>query len=238
MARSLLEKAREERTLDRRGYPCTLGQLFPHADPRSPAMWRLAIIRDDLDFEVNGVAIPEEADAAERVWQHSYFLRRLSISILEAKNVFVAEMEPMLNESGGLLGGGMREPVVALASRLREIEPMIKPLRDALGAHVRPNNANPDKTSETYDVLGLRAHAKWEGTITLNRVSLIGTTYREFTQAAYLFAWPDVTDDDALVKHAAEFQPMITRATAEVARAIDGVLYAFWMDLKAFTPLR
>jgi hypothetical protein len=238
MARTLLDKAREERTLDRRGYQSTLGRLFPLADPRSPAMWRLAIIRDDIDFEVNGVAVPEEADD-ERMWQHGYFLRRLSVSILEAKNVFVGELAPMLKESAGLLGGVMREPVENLAAELQRIEPMIAPLRDAFGAHVRPNNANPDrKTTEAYDVRGLRTHANWEATVTLNKLTPIGTTYREFTKMAYLFAWPEVVDEATLMKHATELQPLIAKASADVAAAIDGVLYAFWLDLKAIAPLR
>ena len=41
--------------VNRRGYRRTFGRLFPADNPHSAAMWRLAIIRDDIDFEIEGV---------------------------------------------------------------------------------------------------------------------------------------------------------------------------------------
>jgi hypothetical protein len=143
MARRLIERAKQERRLDRRGYRCTLSRLFPHGDPRSPAMWRLAIIRDDLDHEVQSMVAPSDADD-EAPWNHSYYLRRLCISLLEAKSVFDADLGPMLKNANGPLREVMRKPIASLSGRLAKSEPMIRNLRNALGAHVRPNDANPE----------------------------------------------------------------------------------------------
>jgi hypothetical protein len=55
-------------------YKRRFGQLFPEDNQLSPLMLRLMIIRDDLDFEIQGIVLRDEDDA-ERVWQHTYFLR-------------------------------------------------------------------------------------------------------------------------------------------------------------------
>jgi hypothetical protein len=239
MARSLLDKAKEDRRLDRRGYKSTLGRLFPHKDPRSPAMWRLAIIRDDLDHEVQSMVAPFDTDDDEGPWTHAYYLRRLCVSLLEAKNVLDTEVGPTLKKSRGPLRDVLRKPIAKLSAGLAKIEPTLRPLRDALGAHVRPNDANPDRSnSESYDVRGLRAHAEWPAKITFNKLTPVGTSYRGFTAISFLFAWPDVTDHESLLERANTFYEPIAVLSSEVAMAIDGVLYAFWLDLKAIAPMR
>jgi hypothetical protein len=87
-------------TVDLRSYPRLLDQLFPPENPYSPCMWRLAIIRDDIDWELNNQIVATKRAATTNdfaaLWEFGYFLRRLSISVLEAKHVFDRDITRML----------------------------------------------------------------------------------------------------------------------------------------------
>jgi hypothetical protein len=243
MAKDFVEFAKEQGLrLDRRGYQRTLGRLFPHDNPYSPAMWRLAIIRDDIDRELCGIGLPSESDD-DRVWEHGYFLRQLSVSVLEAKSLIDHDVSKMLKDRP--LKNTRHEVVVERVAELRtqlaQAEELLRPIRNGLGGHVRPNRANPEKdtgATESYDVRGLRTHAEWPGTITRNKTSSIGTSYREFTKIAILFVWPEVMDDVSLMKKLAEFTPRVVQTTAMLQAGIDGVLFAFWLEIGAMEPMR
>jgi hypothetical protein len=122
-------------------------------------MLRLMIIRDDLDFEVNGLVLRDEDDI-ERVWQNTYFLRRISSSVCEAQNVlrqpeFVKFIEEEWKQT--VLDIKIKEATKELA----ELNQLLGPLRNELGGHVRPGEA----------VAGLRTHKDWSAVIVRNLAS-------------------------------------------------------------------
>jgi hypothetical protein len=225
---------------DRRGYPRRLGKLFPCENPYSPAMWRLAIIRDDIDREVEGTFLPGMPHEDPN-WEHAYFLRRISISVLEAKNLIVHDIPKMLEEQP--LQKSRHDFVVekirTLQTLLAEADELLEPFRQGIGGHVRPNNANPEReTTDAYEVRGLRTLAAWPGTLTLDRNTEFGTSYRDFTKLSILFVWPEVTDDDSLKRKLEVFIPKVGAVASALQAMIDGILYAFWLEIGALDPTR
>jgi hypothetical protein len=135
----------------------------------------------------------------------------------------------------------LSEGIAKLQVQLTEAKELLGPIRDGLGGHVRPNNANPDKAKEgveSYETRGLRELAEWPGVVTLNTTTPLGTSYRQFTVTALLFTWVDVRDDKALEKKLEEFQPKVMDVTTSLLAAIDGVLYAFWLAIGVIEPIR
>jgi hypothetical protein len=225
-----------------------LVQLFPPENVDSPKMWRLAIVRDDIDWECDSM---REATARAAIngdpeahWQFAYYLRRLSVSMLEAKRIFdagdsgsdgitrklklQARLHPHRRE--------FYQAIVRLTTKLAKVERLLLPIRNSIGAHVRPNDANPDKATESYEVRGLRAHGGHRGEIHLNKASAFGTSYREFTRLAPFFCWPEVVDSESLQRKLPEFIQPVVETTRHVIAGIDAVLYAFWLDIRAFPP--
>jgi hypothetical protein len=223
---------------DLRHFTRKLRELFPYDNEYSAALWRLAVVRDDIDRELDGIAIPADADE-ERVWEHCYFLRRLTVSILEAKSLIDQQVSKMLKYQARRNSGRarMHEAVKALMERLSDAEALLRPMRDAFGGHVQPNAANPDpNTTESYDVRGLRTYAESDVTVTFNTRSTLGTNYRNLTKVAYLHAWPDVVDAATLLARTDEFQAGL-RVVRGLLSTIDAVLYAFWIDRDVIEPI-
>jgi hypothetical protein len=224
--------------LDLISYALKLGDLFPSDDRSSPAMWRLAILRDDIGRELDGLVALDPQDD-EQVWEHVYFLRRLPVSILEAKGILEYEVSRTLKQQapGSKRHSDLHHAIGQVTAKLAALESLLKPVRNAMGAHVRPDSANPTKgSSESYEIRGLRSHAQRSGKITLNRGSGHGTSYRDFTKHSILFAWPEVTDDATFRAKAAEIFPRLIPIGIELVAAIDAVLMLFWLDVGAFGP--
>jgi hypothetical protein len=205
-------------------------------------MWRLAVVRDDIDREFDGITTPKTGEV-ERAWEHAYFMRRLSVSVLEAKSLFDHDISLMLEKDSlrGVDQDYVRGRLRELKTTLDAIEDLLRPVRVALGGHVRPNSANPAKSDaaiESYDVRGLRTYARAEGVVTLNRGAAIGTCYRDFTAFAFYFVWPEATTQAALRAKIEEFVPRVEDAVRQILSAIDGVLYAFWVHVGAMEPGR
>lgn len=233
--------------LDIETTPRTLLQLFPYGHERSPLMWRLAIVRDDIAFEFDGAAFAVGdaarsigSDHGEAMWRIGYFIRRLSVSVLEALN--------MLDAPGGVMQThqlqaeqyshreGLHRGLRDLRKKLGEVDKLLKPIRNSIGGHVRPNDANPKKgadATESIEVQGLRTHWNTPGNLQINRNPPLGTSYRDFTGIALQFAWPEVTEFEHLMTKLTTFFAPLVGATHHLLVAIDAVLYAFWLDIGA-----
>lgn len=200
-------------------YERTYGQLFPADNPLSPLMLRLMIIRDDLSFEMDGLILREDDDL-ERVWRNTYFMRRISSSIDEARNVL------RQREFGKFIKHQWKGTVVdartkVVEEELSDLNDLLGPLRNQLGGHVRPGEV----------VAGLRAHKDWRAVIVRNAASSYATTYRQFTMISPLFVWPEVIDRATYeAKHEA-LAIAVPKAVGALLSGIDGLLQAFWIEL-------
>jgi len=183
-------------------YERTYGQLFPADNPLSPLMLRLMIIRDDLDFEMNGIMLRDE-DGLERVWQNTYFMRRISSSVCEAQNVL------RQLEFGTFVKEQWKRTVVDV--KVKEVTKELGELNDLLGpelgGHVRPGEL----------VVGLRTHKDWKAVIVRNLASSYATTYRRFTMISPMFVWQEVVDQ---ATYAAKHEAL----ASAVPRAVGALL--------------
>ena len=201
-----------------------LQEFFPPDDPESAWLLRLMIIRDDLKFEVENLGLPEDADA-QRAWQTVYFLRRMTITLTEERAILGHNASRFLKRADGdahkVLSPHVRDTVNALDTFL----PPLEDVRNALGAHVRPQNV--EGAADDVEGKVLANHPKLEGTI-----HILGPTkdvsYRELSITALLFAWPDADDDEKIEQRNVQLQQAVLQSTGDVLRTIDALLGIHW----------
>jgi hypothetical protein len=221
----------------------TLVQLFPSDNPDSPTMWRLAIVRDDMGWEYdNQMASLSSAGAgdSDSFWEWVYFMRRMSVSVLEAKRIFDGAVTARFKKQARIHNHrkAFYESILEMTRKLDEVVKALAPIRNSIGAHVRPNDANPEKGTTPFEVRGLETHKASGGVVRLNgRGQMYGSSFRDFTKLSILFAWPEVTDNVGLRAMAATFIKPLAEATSHLLVAIDAVLYTFWLDIGAIPPL-
>src|SRR5260221_7424446 len=122
-----------------------LPQFFPPDDPDSYWLLRLAIIRDDLRYELHSLGL-NLTDGLEEVWRTSYFLRRISITLLEARSIFEWEIGRLTKHPPNRLFKAMTPRLRRAIAILTKAKSTLEQLRNAVGGHVRPQNSSADKT--------------------------------------------------------------------------------------------
>jgi hypothetical protein len=182
------------------------------------------IIRDDLAFEMNGLKLHAD-DGPERVWQTTYFLRRISVSLLEATSIFQhdvgAAIKRPTTDTMRKLAPLLRKAIKTVGKRRRALEA----LRNPIGAHVRPRNA--DKSIDVEKKV-LRQHPQFGGTAWIHPTELLKTSYRGLSQGALLLAWPDADDDERLESKQNELRAAIFETVPDLLQCIDALLMRHW----------
>lgn len=158
-----------------------LGDLLPADDPNSPWLFRLWILRDDIDFEVRGLAMEGDAEPI-KVWENFYFLRRLAVSICEVRNVWRKEVPT--NLAALELATEEHAEMERVSDIIERTAEALQPLRDALGGHVRLTNAVEGPDKPTFEERCLRNFADWTGPIAIGVDNPRLTTFRGLTSAA------------------------------------------------------
>jgi hypothetical protein len=209
-----------------------LNEFFPPDHPNTPWLLRLMVIRDDVHFELS--SIQEHIESAQS-WKVVYYLRRISVSLLEANCIFGHNFRIHLEWHQD----GKKGPVDPLLldlmplfqeaiSKVTELSEKLKGLRDSIGAHLRPDFAVKGGRDVIKTVL--ENHPKLDGD-----VKILGRTddvsYRGLSVFAPLFAWPDVDDDEKVVSRMREFNGAVLGASRAVNHAIDGILAHHWNSL-------
>src|SRR6059058_4628511 len=122
-------------------FKAKLRELFPPEHPDTSWLLRLAILRDDVAHERRCIAGTEGA-AVDSAWRSLYAVRRVSISI--------GEVDAILNwyKARERLKRADLAPETAAALKagrdaIRAAFHFLKPVRDAMGAHVNPESAIP-----------------------------------------------------------------------------------------------
>jgi hypothetical protein len=77
----------------------------------------------------------------------------------------------------------------------------------------------------------LRTHHGWTVAATLDLATSEHTNLRDVGMTAFLFAWPQLTDDEQLDTKHGEYRDALLTAARETMHATDALLYAFWSDL-------
>jgi hypothetical protein len=188
-------------------------------------MLRLAIIRDDLAFEVQSLPLTSES-SADDVWRTSYFVRRASVSLSEVSNIFRHEVTLLNGEAGAdpILRNAQKILNVAI-EELDQHRSTIEAVRNSVGAHVRPDNA-----ARSLDVAArvLANYPALIGEVDIDFVSLPSTSYRGITRNALLFAWPEVVTDEDFARAHRNLANAILRCAGRATEAIDLLLARHW----------
>jgi hypothetical protein len=212
--------------------PTRLGDMFPHDAHHSPWLYRLAVLHDDIRFELAELLLePDAPDIA--AWKTSYFLRRLSISIDEARHIWVKHVVNYLEEHRKRIPSEVDDRLIAAGKLLVETADKLRPVRNAVGAHVRPSNARPkeagngpqlsgEEAAEAFEREALRSFDDWEGPAQMSAVDVFDSTYRGLTITSAMFA-VGTRDLEALRKWHTELR--LIECCYTILNAIDLLIY-------------
>ena len=123
-------------------------QFFPPEHPHTPWLYRLAVLRDDLNYELENMTLKPDAPPLE-VWRCVYVLRGLVVTIHELKNIFANEVRLYMESLAGKIPRETTEWFEETRRVAEEANQAVLPIRDKLGGHVRPSN-----TSKGYPATG------------------------------------------------------------------------------------
>src|SRR5216684_1550382 len=77
-----------------------LDEFFPPDHPDTPWLLRLAVLRDDIAYEVDRISLKPGASPAD-VWISAYTLRKLAITVNEVKHAFTRDVQRWLKSKRG-----------------------------------------------------------------------------------------------------------------------------------------
>lgn len=205
----------------------SLSRMFPPDDGRSPWMVRLAIIRQDLRFEIAHLGVPDEP-TLDDYFRTSYFLRRISISLLEAENILGCDVGKLVKERRREFRPFRPDFVRALKklrARVTNARPVLEQVRNVIGAHVRLN--------EDLEVARqvLRTHGDRNVTVHIDGNTGQDTNLHDIAMTSFLFAWPTATDDASFTEKHEEYKVALIAAVHGVIQATDVLLFMFWSEL-------
>jgi hypothetical protein len=196
-----------------------LSTWFPSDDPIAAAVARLCILREDFYLEALALAadridILDENDAA---WRRIYFLRQLTVTLMEAKGAMIElQKSSDFRSALGKAGMGFREEVKQLVKILDAGE--LKQIRNNVGGHIGQKGMQ-----QVLKALDTEVEALLE----------VGTTHR---QTHYKFTSELMARMLTIHMHGKEdklvtFERIGTLMTVKLLDAIDRVITAY-CDLK------
>src|SRR5664279_377598 len=107
-----------------------LAELFPPENPATPWLIRFMIIRDDLQYEFQNM-LGATSEGKIDLWLYSYYLRRICISLWEARGILTTEAGKESKRAKDDLGRSLAPDVQAAATVLEDASKLLKPVRDA-----------------------------------------------------------------------------------------------------------
>ncbi|SRR5229473_2449172 len=225
-----------------------LGDLLPHGAPASPWLYRLLLLRDDLDFELRSLAMDKDAEPI-RAWENVYFLRRISVSIAELKSLWTRHVGRMVKRSK--LDPKATAEFIRIGKVITETAKKLEIVRNALGGHVRLSNADPhrprrrsrlgrwlmracwwlpDWEEDHFERQMLERFAEWRGPALLDMETGRRTNFRGITMTAILVA----TGTDDISKMRAWHETLaLPEACGDILHGIDAVIYLNARELTA-----
>jgi hypothetical protein len=211
-----------------------LGDLFPADDPDSSWLLRLAILRDDFEWEV--VPKGDRPGDATEVWLSVYSWRKLAITVGEVKNIFSHDLTQYLEARER---GWEPQMVLILRDAIKAVykaDEVLAPIRDGLGAHVRPSNAvqrekKPDPTPEI-----LRRHAEEHFEVVLDARTGEETSFCGVTSMAFMLAWPEATTQGEYVRLRTQMHQRFMACFNPIRHGIDLLFAIRWGEAGLLSP--
>ncbi len=210
-----------------------VGDLFPANDERSPWMFRLAVLRDDVDYEVKTLFSLRHDSSTADSWRTVYHLRRLTVTILEARDIFRAQVQPWVGRNKrdpGKVPPKMKKLVDFVVRKLVDAELYLEPIRNGLGGHVKPRSAHHGTAVvDTVEATVLENH---KDTVTTMIVSDDGesTAFHDLTTHALIWVWADVTTDQQYADKHWHLHQILLCCASSIRQAADELLLGFWRE--------
>jgi hypothetical protein len=205
-----------------------MADLFPVDNPATPWLIRLMIIRDDLQYEFQNML--RATDEGNRdLWLYSYFLRRICISLWEARSVLTTEAGKESKRAKDDLMRSLAPDVQAAVAVLEDVSKLLKPVRDAVSAHVRPRYA--DREPEAVEVRVVRNWESLEGEAQFCLADFEQSSCRSLTFTSVAFAWPDVDTVEKYKQRNMEMRDAVFSSMEKVIWTIDSLLIRHWWNL-------
>jgi hypothetical protein len=211
----------------------TLAALFPADHPDSEWLFRLMVLRQDIAYEFEQLGLAE-ADGPQAVWRCSYFVRKISVSLDEVRCIFVTDVQKSINHSRDDAALGLAPHIAHVRRQVEASHAVLSPIRNGLGAHMRPQNADSSSPTVFADVLRAFPALAGQASIDLERIS--DSAFHELAVNALVFAWPDVTSDGDHETRQDALQKAIFNAVPKVMGAIDALLVRHWWHLGLLKP--
>lgn len=199
-----------------------LGKVFPPDDPLSVPMLRLAVLREDVVFELLHLDANREAgdfDRGDVVCTVAYFVRRLAISISSIKDVLVGAQD-----IGKLLKHdddphGLLTDVKRARKAIEPLMRQLQPIRDKVSAHMNP----------TFCEKVVNNHAEVKGMMQFG-----DHVKSNFYRLPYMVAFyashgeVDLENKEQTEAQLRKVAKAIHAGTQNALEAIDGLLAHFW----------
>lgn len=127
------------------------------------------------------------------------------------------------------LGDYLRKAITAV----EEAAVIVEPIRNSIGAHLRPQNGDP--AGDSVEPRVLSNHKELGGIVRIAFDDPRQSNFRSLTLNSLLFAWPDVDSDDKHEQRHAEMQKALLAAVPKSLTAIDALLVRHWRNLGVLT---
>lgn len=199
-----------------------LAELFPADDPRTPWLLRLAMIGDDLRFELMSAFSLNKDSTADDTWKAAYFIRKITVTLSEAGNIFRSDVpawiKTLRNPDPRFL-----EAMKVVLKLVNETRPEIDRIRNGIGGHVRPDKIEklqPDETEKLFTKeagrFGAKILAPGGYTFHIDTASFRRSSYRSLTTHSFLFVWLE-----AMLVEKSESATMPPGAVPDVAKLVE-----------------
>jgi hypothetical protein len=106
---------------------------------------------------------------------------------------------------------------------------ILEPLRNAVGAHLRPQSVDPKGGGVEARVI---RNCSWlEGEASISLADFHQTTYRALTINSLTFAWPDLSTHEEHIQRHLDMRDTLLSCVSNVINSIDHLLIRHWWSL-------
>ncbi len=167
--------------------------------------------------------------SAKDVWKTTYFVRRVCVTLEEVRGL-AQEASKHGNQSKDKATRLVYGQLSALVKLLNRNTAVFAPVRNTVGAHLRPSNASKDKTVNVVEKV-LKNFPDLTADFWVNLDLPQHTSFHGITVNAIHLAWPDVDTGRKLKLAHRCLARAVLKTAKPVLQAIDELLVLHWMQL-------
>ncbi len=204
-------------------------KLFPSCDSDTEWLIRLMFLHGDLSFEFQNLFLNEN-DNNEKIWQTSYFLRRIMISLKEIHNIFDYNLKHFIKKNNSEYFKKLSPDLSETFKQTKHTVSLITDYRNAIGAHFRPQNLDKNtKNNKNVVTRFLENFPCLQGELQIGIYDYRISNYKQLTSNSSLLLFPDVYNEEELNQEQEELRDAIINTAPLALKTIDAVLLWYWI---------